>query len=70
MYKRGDRVLVEGFGGDKAVLRVWSVYQYGLALCSEENYQQAVLGAEADALIFPMKDIKGNADSVGQPTGA
>ena len=25
MYKRGDRVLVEGYGGKTAVLRVWEV---------------------------------------------
>lgn len=70
MYKRGDRVLVEGFRGDRAVLRVWDAYRHGLALCSEENYQHAMNGDEAKVLVFPMCDIKGSADVRGHAIGA
>ena len=69
MYTRGDRVLVEGFGGDRAVLRVWGTYKHGLALCSEVSYLWALrAGEEAEWLGFPMQDIKEKVD--GPANGA
>ena len=59
MYQRGDRVEVEGFGGDRAILRVWEVRQRGLIVCTEEDYQNALSGDGLPmALGFPFDDIR------------
>jgi len=63
MYKRGDRVLVEGYGGKTAVLRVWEVRGRGLLLCSEAGFSRAAEGEEVVAVGFPMVDIRGPAEN-------
>ena len=67
MFSRGDLVQVEGFGGRRAVLRVWSVLDKGLLLCSESSYEQARGGGELVAVGFPLSDIKERLDH--RPTG-
>ncbi len=59
MYKKGDRVRVEGFGGRTAILRVWEERRRGLVLCSEDGYKEAVEGGELVAVGFPLTDVKG-----------
>lgn len=61
MFERGDRVLVEGVGGKRAVLRVWEVRLRGLLLCSESGYERLSAGEDAPAVGFPMGDILGPA---------
>ncbi len=63
MYKLGDRVLVEGYGGKTAVLRVWEVRRRGLLLCSEPSFARAAEGEEVVAVGFPMADIRGLAEN-------
>ena len=63
MYKPGDRVLVEGYGGKTAVLRVWEVRGRGLLLCSESGFARAGEGEEVVAVGFPMADIRGLAEN-------
>jgi hypothetical protein len=58
-YQRGDQVLVEGFGGRQAMLRVWEVRERGLILCTEWDYNRAVNeDGVVTALGFPMCDVK------------
>ena len=58
-YERGDQVLVQGFGGRKAMLQVWEVREWGLILCTEEEYNKAISGdGIVSALGFPLCDVK------------
>ncbi len=67
MYQRGDRVVVEGFGGRRAVLRVWEDRGRGLCLSSEAGYQRALAGDEGAPLVgYPRRDIKGYADAMSE----
>jgi hypothetical protein len=62
MYKRGDRVRVEGYGGRAAVLRVWEDFGRGVSLCSEEGYERILQGGSDVAVVgFPRVDVKGPA---------
>ena len=59
LYRRGDQVHVEGFGGRRAMLRVWEVRGRGLVLCTEDEYHEALaVGSLRAALGFPLSDIK------------
>ena len=60
-YRRGDRLLVQGFAGDRAVLRVWDVSRGGVLLCTENGYRMLRLGREAALVGFPFADIVGPA---------
>ena len=69
MYERGDRVRVEGFGGQTATLRVWEELGRGLVLCSEDGYERLTRGDEAPLVGFPWSNIKGlvpDADGTGE----
>ena len=68
MYKRGDWVLVQGYGGKTGVLRVWEERDRGFLLCSERGYAEALAGGEVVAVGFPKADVKGLAEH--QPIGA
>ncbi len=70
MYQRGDRVLVEGVGGKRAVLRVWDVRRRGLALCSEAGFAELVQGRDAAIVGFPQSDVIGQVNEAGQPDAA
>ena len=59
MYKKGDRVIVEGFGGKRAVLRVWEHTAKGVWMCSEEGYQDLISNRDAPIVGFPHKDVIG-----------
>ena len=59
MYKRGDVVVVEGFGGRRATLIVWKVLPRGVQLCTEERYNAVANGQIPPIVGFPMCDIKG-----------
>jgi hypothetical protein len=64
LYRRGDRALVEGFGGKQAVLRVWEVRERGLILCTEGEYDNAISNGEiVTALGFPMGDVREHTES-------
>ena len=58
-FQRGDRVLVEGYKGRRAVLRVWKVMERGMQLCSEERFNALQPGEIPPSVGFPMVDIKG-----------
>ena len=63
MYQRGDRVLVEGYGGRQAVLRVWEDRGAGLALTSESGFGRLKLGdPDAPIVGYPCGDIRGLAE--------
>jgi len=63
MYQRGDRVLVEGFGGRQAVLRVWEDRGSGLALTSESGFERLASGDdEAPIVGYPCGDVRGLAE--------
>ena len=59
MYKRGDKVNVQGFGGRQAVLYVWEERSTGLMLCTEEGFNSRTHGDPAPVVGFPYEDIKG-----------
>lgn len=59
MYTKGDRVLVRGFGGREAVLRVWEIRPKGVMLCTDEGFEASMRGEEAPVVGFPFCDIKG-----------
>jgi hypothetical protein len=64
MYQRGDQVLVEGFGGRRAVLRVWEDRGAGLALTSESGFARLESGdLEAPIVGYPRGDVRGLAES-------
>ena len=58
MYKQGDVVLVEGYGGRRATLRIWKVLPRSLQLCTEEHYQAAMLGEVPHVVGFPLADVR------------
>lgn len=59
MARRGDQVLVEGFGGRRAVLRVWETSAGGAQLSSEAGYKRLVAGDRDAPLVgFPASDIR------------
>lgn len=58
MYARGDRVLVHGYRGREAVLRVWEERGRGIVLSSEAGYLRAIAGDESAPLVgFPLTDV-------------
>ncbi len=57
MYERGDQVLVQGYDGKTAVLRIWESLGRGLLLCTEEGYHRKMSGQEAPAVGFPLWDV-------------
>ena len=44
MATRGDRVLVHGYKGREAILRVWETSAGGVVLSSEDGYRRLVEG--------------------------
>ena len=68
MFKRGDKVNVEGFQGRKAVLYVWDHREAGVFLCTEEGFQSKMRGGEAPVIGFPRHDIKGLFQGDGEET--
>ena len=70
MYQRGDRVVVRGYGGRTAVLRVVETRRRGLLLCPESRFGEIVAGREPVAVGFPYSDVVGLADdSSGEMAG-
>ena len=59
MYSRGERVIVEGFQGKRAVLYVWEQKERGLMLCTAEGFGHRMKGVDAPVVGYPMQDIKG-----------
>ena len=60
MYKKGDRVIVEGFNQRSAILTVWEIKKHGLVLCTDAAFQLSVVtGQEPVTVGFPMADVKG-----------
>ena len=69
MYSKGDLVVVRGFGGREAILRVWEVRPKGCMVCTEEGFQARLRGGEAPMVGFPLCDIIGLADKGEQLEG-
>ena len=64
MYQRGDRVLVEGFLGRQAILRVWEDRGEGLSLTSESGFARLESGdQEAPIVGYPCGDVRGLAEA-------
>ena len=59
MFKKGDRVVVEGYGRRRAILRVWEVKQRGYQLCTEGGFSEMQKGRVAAIVGFPCNDIVG-----------
>lgn len=58
MATRGDRVLVRGYKGREAILRVWETRVGGLVLSSEDGYRRLVEGDPTAPLVgFPVRDV-------------
>ena len=43
---RGDRVLVRVYGGDTVRRRIWRVTDFGVAICTDARYEEAVRTGE------------------------
>jgi hypothetical protein len=68
MYQRGDEVIVEGYGGRRAVLTVWEDRGRGVTLSSAEGYARLVAGdLDAPLVGFPRQDVKGRVSPSEQP---
>lgn len=62
MYERGDRVIVIGRGGRRAVLTVWQDLGRGLSLSTDDGYRRLLAGdSEAPLVGFPRRDVRGKA---------
>lgn len=58
MATRGDRVLVHGFKGREAILRVWETKEGGMVLSSEDGYRRLMEGDQTAPLVgFPAQDV-------------
>jgi hypothetical protein len=63
MYARGDRVVVQGYNGRRAVLRVWEQRGQGIVLSSEAGYFRAIAGDDDAPLVgFPLSDVQRRAE--------
>jgi len=63
MATRGDRVLVHGYKGREAILRVWETKVGGLLLSSEDGYHRLVDGDQTAPLVgFPARDVQRTLD--------
>ena len=59
MYERGEKVIVEGHGGKRAVLVVWKDLGRGLTLSTEDGYRRLLAGdADAPQVGFPLRDVR------------
>lgn len=59
MYERGERVVIEGHGGRRAILRVWADRGRGLTLSSEDGYRRLLAGdPDAPQVGFPIRDVR------------
>ncbi len=64
MATRGDRVLVQGYKGREAILRVWETKVGGLLLSSEDGYRRLVEGDQTAPLVgFPARDVQRTLDA-------
>lgn len=61
MYERGEQVIVEGFGGRRAVLTVWEDRGRGMALSTPDGYARLLAGEDAPIVGFPRGDVRGRA---------
>jgi hypothetical protein len=61
VYERGDQVVVSGFGGRTAVLRVWEDRGRGVLATSESGFARLLQGEEAALVGYPKEDVKGRA---------
>lgn len=69
MATRGDRVLVHGYKGREAILRVWETRAGGLVLSSEDGYRRLMQGDQTAPLVgFPARDVKGVLDAATAPS--
>jgi hypothetical protein len=74
--ERGDEVTVVSFRGVLLQRRVWEDAGVGVLVCSENDYQQALLSGDEPLFVgFPKRDIidvetgrKSSSPSVGSPT--
>lgn len=61
LYERGDQIVVSGFGGRTAVLRVWEDRGRGVLAASEAGFALLSRGEEAALVGYPKADVKGRA---------
>ncbi len=55
---KGDQVVIRTFGGEPRIVRVWEIGEKVIAICSEENYQNLILGKNGLSPVgFPKKDV-------------
>ena len=59
MFSRGARVIVTGYLGKTAVLRVWHVGPKGVWCCTEDGFRRRLLGEEAPVVGYPVRDVTG-----------
>lgn len=64
MYERGEQVIVEGFGGRRAILTVWEDRGRGLALSTQDGYARLLAGEDAPIVGFPRGDVRGRASAL------
>lgn len=56
--KRGERVTVVAFRGNRLDRRVWEDVGAGVLVCSDDEYQKALqLGIEPQSSGFPKQDV-------------
>lgn len=57
-YQRGDRVRLLGYGGREYERRVWRDFGRGVAICTEERFQQALNGGTEPVCVgWPREDV-------------
>lgn len=65
---KGDRVLVRGFRGREAVLRVWETRPGGILLSSEDGYGRLLRGDSRAPLVgYPDRDVQLVVQSSAEP---
>ncbi len=52
---KGDKVIVQAFGGEPLIRRVWEVSPEAVFICSEENYHTLARGEEG---LWPVGFLK------------
>jgi hypothetical protein len=63
--QRGDRVMVEGFRGERGVLRVWNIHDVGYGLTSERGFEALIRGEDAPIVGFPRSDVVEIVERIG-----
>lgn len=70
LYQRGDIVRLRAFRGEILIRRVWSDNGRGIAICTDERYQQFLATGDAPQVVgWPREDVLGLGAQAGDARG-